>query len=213
MSSGHDHREKFESRMDDGQHRSPTLSRERPYDPRWPPPEEVRYKRLKEQRDALATEERKLARELLGIQPTPQLVADIQLASQCHACVLVTSIVYALRLWIAEFIHTRSGRTGPLIVLNVRDVLDDADGVAGSYMRAVAAAESGTLYLDYDERATIALLEHMVTVRAECAHDRDASVAEPRLIVGTGIDLFARMDRGSFPESLYYRLNTIHIVS
>lgn len=177
MSSDRNDGARFESSIDDSVNGS-TVSRELPYDA------------IRPQRDPL--------------QPTLQLVGDIQLASQCDAGVLITSTIRTFRRSIAESIHTRGERTGPLIVLNVRAILDEGERLEGC-TRAMTAAALGTLYLDYDGPATIALLQHIVMSRSQ--------VTAPRLIVGTGVNLFPHVVRGSFPESLYYRLNSIHIVS
>jgi DNA-binding NtrC family response regulator len=131
---------------------------------------------------------------------------SIQCAVQSDVPVLISHGAAIDRIQLATTIHSRSRRQhGPFVVHDVRSGEEALD------RQLTASANGGTLFV-----VEIAALEH----RMQCTLlrwldkrvDSDVATPIPRVIAGTGEQLFTRVSENDFDVTLFYRLNVIHLV-
>ena len=125
---------------------------------------------------------------------------DLVLSSMVNAAVLLTGATSAERELCARLIHARGRRArGPFVTFSAHDHLN----------RSFVAARDGTLFLaDLDGLAPAAqeALEHALDQVAAMPLESE----RPRLISG-GAAVWRLCQSCRFSNSLFYRLNTIHI--
>jgi DNA-binding NtrC family response regulator len=129
---------------------------------------------------------------------------------------------------VAVAAHALSGRSGPLVTVNVAG-LDDAvfadtlfGHVRGAYTGAdqprrgmIEEAAGGTLFLDEIGDLSVASQVKLLRLSQEgeffpLGSDRPKRL-QARLVVATHQDLAARQAEGSFRRDLYHRLHTHHV--
>jgi transcriptional regulator with AAA-type ATPase domain len=130
--------------------------------------------------------------------------------------------------FIAELIHTYSGRPGPFVVVNTPGIpgtLLEAQlfgHVKGAFTGAisdsqgfVAAALGGTLFLDeiaeLEPALQAKLLRFIDTQMYHRVGDASERKAEVRILAATNQDLKAALLKKTFREDLYFRLNCLCI--
>jgi DNA-binding NtrC family response regulator len=130
-------------------------------------------------------------------------VGLVRLASQSDVRVLITATSEEVRSSIARAIHQGSRRAAhPFIPFDgARCLAADWDGTTG-WARVCSEAAGGTLFVDNIGPAAAQALDAFF--------DRPG-LTMPRLVVGTSTNLYACVECGAFPVSVYYRLNIIHI--
>jgi DNA-binding NtrC family response regulator len=145
-------------------------------------------------------------RPLTSLHTFSDIEDSVQCAVKSDAPVLISNGAASDRMRLAAAIHRRSRRQGgPFVVHDVRS------GDVAFNDQLTASAEGGTLFvveiaaLDY--RMQCALLKWLDT-----RGDASASSRLPRVIAGTAEQLFARVTEGNFDGTLFYRLNTVHLV-
>jgi DNA-binding NtrC family response regulator len=138
---------------------------------------------------------------------------DLELAARSAVPVLITGESGPSRQGCARFVHdnSRVGR-GPFIGLSCLD-----RGSEGGDMRSVLErARGGTAFVD-DVGAMSAGAQAQLLAFLDDESIRGASSADHatghgvRMIAGTGDPLGPRIAAGTFSETLFYRLNIIHI--
>jgi len=132
----------------------------------------------------------------MHLEPTATVAHDIECAARCVATVLITGGDPTRRLAAARLVHERSARcAGPFVV---------CDGAETCW----EAAAGGTAFLqevgDLDAVRQNELLQLLDRPR-----DRPNAL---RIIGGSGCDLAQRIAANTFSDTLFYRLNVIHIM-
>lgn len=167
------------------------------------------------------------ALELEGTATAPVVdPADLTLAAQSHATVLVTATSGAERARYARAIHRRGLRCrGPFVVVSCRTpgrrdgsgghgrgAPDDAGLLQASYERA----DGGTLFIDEvaamsppAQARLFGLLGALAGPQAEV--DASSRASGVRVIAGASPALEAALAAGRFNRPLFYRLNVIHL--
>ena len=123
-----------------------------------------------------------------------------------------------------EFIHPRSGRSGPFVAVDLSTIPTELMAahlfgvVKGAYTGATASregvlatAESGTLFLDEIGNLSLELQKSLLQVLQERRYRPVGSVeervADIKLVVATNENLVNMVREGRFREDLYMRLN------
>ena len=141
-----------------------------------------------------------------------EILEEINHATASDARVLITGNMEIGKEDIARRIHTHSARCGgPFVVMNCA-------AARSGLLEALARAHRGTLFMDdvcaLDSVLQDALLTFLET--AEEARRRGASDAERcadvRIIAASRRNLYHQVIAGRFNETLFYRLNVIHII-
>lgn len=173
------------------------------------------------QRDAFAeivTQSRAMGaifRYLEAIAPSPQPV-------------LITGETGTGKELIARALHRLSGRSGPLVAVNVAG-LDDAmfsdtlfGHTRGAFTGAdrareglITRASTGTLFLDEIGDLTVASQVKLLRLLQDGSFyplgtDRPGQ-SQARIVVATNCDVADRVNAGMFRKDLYYRLRTHHV--
>ena len=130
----------------------------------------------------------------------PSLRDDIQYASQTDSCVMLTGETGVGKRSVADMIHHLSPRRrGPFVVVTGADALGSA---------AIAAAQDGTLLIQELETLTAAAQRQLL----RCVDRQTGSCVNVRFMTATSVNLFDRVQAGTFCDDLFYRLNIIHLV-
>jgi two-component system C4-dicarboxylate transport response regulator DctD len=151
---------------------------------------------------------------------------ELVAAVQSDVPVLITSESPAKRREWARFIHTQGvRRNGPFVEFDCgmwsatetgrhSDIATDHNH-ARDFRRFRDAAD-GTLFLDGIEALDRGAQAYLFSVIEASLHDGDGTssnaVPSPRIITGASRSVFAAVVRGTFNESLFYRLNIIHLI-
>jgi two-component system nitrogen regulation response regulator GlnG len=123
-----------------------------------------------------------------------------------------------------EFIHPRSGRTGPFVAVDLSTIPNDLMGahlfgvIKGAYTGATASrdgvlarAHGGTLFLDEIGNLSLELQKQLLVVLQDGRYTPVGSVDERivdiKLVVATNENLGTMVASGRFREDLYMRLN------
>ncbi|PLX98997.1 MAG: two-component system response regulator [Desulfuromonas sp.] len=129
---------------------------------------------------------------------------------------------------IAKAIHTLSGRTGPLVSVNVAGLDDNvfADtlfghvrgaftGAEGERKGMIESAAAGTLFLDeigdLSQASQVKLLRLLQDGKYYPLGSDQTKQMSARIVVATHADLDAKMASGEFRRDLYYRLISHHV--
>jgi len=193
----------------------------------------------------LEVENRNMSNRLLtGVLEHPEIFSEIKttnkvmgsifqyiesVAGSSHP-ILITGESGVGKELIARAIHSASGRSGPMVCINVAGLDDNvfADTlfghVKGAYTGAdtarnglVEEAAMGTLFLD--EMGDLSISSQLKLLRIlndgeyyPIGSDRPKRL-RARVVVATNVNLLAKMSANNFRKDLYYRLQThkIHI--
>ena len=166
---------------------------------------------------------------LLGKSPAMQRVFDIlrKVASTRTSVLLVGESGTGKEL-AAHALHELSPRTGPFVAVNcgaIPETLLESElfgHIRGSFTGANAdkqglfeAAHSGTLLLDEVAELPVAMQVKLLRVLQERKVKPVGGVSERevdvRIVAATNRDLEAEVEKSTFRQDLYYRLNVIQI--
>ena len=123
-----------------------------------------------------------------------------------------------------EFIHPRSGRTGPFVAVDLSTIPNDLMGahlfgvIKGAYTGATASrdgvlarAHGGTLFLDEIGNLSLELQKQLLVVLQDGRYTPvgsvDERVVDIKVVVATNEHLSTMVTAGRFREDLYMRLN------
>lgn len=130
---------------------------------------------------------------------------------------------------IAQALHENSSRRGrPFIRVNCAAIPPDLleselfgyergafTGAVGSKPGRFELADGGTLFLDEIGETPLSMQVKLLRALQEQEFQRVGGIktleVDVRLIAATNRDLRAEIDRGSFREDLFYRLNVVHV--
>ncbi|MEM6980301.1 MAG: sigma-54 dependent transcriptional regulator, partial [Planctomycetota bacterium] len=150
--------------------------------------------------------------------------------ADAKASILITGENGTGKSMIARAIHNRSGRRGGPFVEVACGALPDNlleselfGHVAGAYTGAntdrqgkFELADGGTLFLDEIGTATPAMQVKLLRVLQELQFERlggtETQQVDTRVILATNEDLNAAVERGTFRQDLFYRINVVNIV-
>jgi DNA-binding NtrC family response regulator len=190
-------------------------------------------------RRQLVLENLALQRELQRRSSSSQVVAAshamkkvfevVEQVAPTRASVLITGESGVGKEVVADTIHSLSPRSGARFVKVHCAALSEAlleselfGHERGAFTGAVARrrgrfelADGGTIFLDeigeISQNVQIKLLRVLQERTFERVGGEDTITVDVRLITATNRDLKADIDRGSFREDLYYRLNVVHV--
>ena len=141
-----------------------------------------------------------------------EILEEVSHAAASDARVLITGSSGIGKEEIARRIHLHSARCdGPFVVTNCA-------AAQSSLLEALAHANNGTLFIDeicaldtVRQEALLTFLETAEEARRLGAADADRST-DVRIIAASRRNLYHQVLAGRFNETLFYRLNVIHIV-
>ncbi|MCA9580230.1 MAG: sigma-54-dependent Fis family transcriptional regulator [Myxococcales bacterium] len=189
------------------------------------------------ERRQLRTENQSLKREISALKH-PAIVGSshvlrhaIDVASQAApstASILVLGESGTGKELIARHVHDQSGRKGPFVAVNLAALPEtiveselfghEKGAFTGAIARRegrIAQAAGGTLFLDeigeLSTNVQVKLLRLLQAGEYEPLGGK-TQVADFRLVAATNRDLKDAIQRGTFREDLYYRLNVIEIL-
>lgn len=139
--------------------------------------------------------------------------------------ILVTGETGTGKELVAKDIHTKSGRTGELVCLNVAGLDENmfSDTLFGHRKGAftgadqaregmLVKAEGGTLFLDeigdLDSRSQVKLLRLLQEEEFYPVGSDQLQKSNTRFVMATHVDLPQKVKDGTFREDLYYRLSS-----
>lgn len=160
----------------------------------------------------------KSVRRVNGVARTVDDAAYLDVAAQSPVNVMVTVSDHAGRTPWARSIHDRSARRdGPFVAVcsDVLHAIEDGDG-AEDVDAWFARAAGGTLFIDNVARLSAHAQTRLMSLLTEQSRDAAADEARSeghcvRVIAGCNRSLLADLAVGAFSDSLFYRLNVIHI--
>lgn len=141
-----------------------------------------------------------------------EILEEVSHAAGLDARVLITGNTEIGKEEIAQRIHSQSARCdGPFVVMNCAEV-------RGDLRELLARADRGTLFIDEIcvldavlQEELLAFLETTEEVRRLEVSGADRSTGV-RIIAASRRSLYHQVLAGRFNETLFYRLNVIHIV-
>ncbi len=173
---------------------------------------------------------RKQFSAMIGRSPQMKRVFElVQKVAPTRASVLITGESGTGKELIADAIHALSPRKdGPLIKVHCAALAESLleselfGHEKGSFTGAQARkrgrfelAHEGSLFLDeigeIDQNVQIKILRVLQEKRFERVGGEETLEVDVRIIAATNRDLRAEIEKGSFREDLYYRLNVINI--
>ena len=166
---------------------------------------------------------------LLGKSPPMQRVFDIlRKVATSRASVLLVGESGTGKELAAHALHELSPRTGPFVAVNcgaIPETLLESElfghvrgsftGATGDKQGLFEAANSGTLLLDEVADLPLAMQVKLLRVLQERKVKPVGGVSERevdvRIVAATNRDLEAEVEKSSFRQDLYYRLNVIQL--
>lgn len=167
---------------------------------------------------------------MIGKSPAMQLVYQlIEKVAPTSSSVLITGESGTGKELVARAIHARSNRSeAPFISVNCAALSEHLleselfGHERGAFTDAISMrkgrfelAESGTLFLDEIGEMAPRLQAKLLRVLQEKSFERvggnQTLQADVRILAATNKELKDEIERGTFREDLYYRLNVIHI--
>ena len=166
---------------------------------------------------------------LLGKSPPMQRVFDIlRKVATSRASVLLVGESGTGKELAAHALHELSPRTGPFVAVNcgaIPETLLESElfghvrgsftGATGDKQGLFEAANSGTLLLDEVAELPLAMQVKLLRVLQERKVKPVGGVSERevdvRIVAATNRDLEAEVEKSSFRQDLYYRLNVIQL--
>ena len=144
--------------------------------------------------------------------PQPQLtVDDEQLASRTRSRLLITGITAGNAETRARRIHKLSSRREcPFVRVAAGKLPVEAALLRQTCARLLDRAGGGTIFIEDVEEMPPVVQAVLIELLAELESARDGAAAI-RLVSGTSVSLFDCVAAGTFAESLFYRLNIIHL--
>lgn len=139
-----------------------------------------------------------------------EILEEVSHAATSDARVLISGNTAIEKEDIARRIHTHSARSGgPFVVMNCA-------GARSGLLEALAQAHRGTLFIDeicaLDSVLQDALLTFLETVEEARRRGTSERGADVRIIAASRRNPYHQMIAGRFNETLFYRLNVIHII-
>jgi len=144
-----------------------------------------------------------------------EMEADIACAVRCDLNVLITGETGVGKKSVAHRIHQQSRRaSGPLVVARSPGAVEGSDDFNAALLEAFP---DGAALLENPERLSAALQSRLqqFVERAPipgCGGRAFPRVSQVRFITATSSDLFKLVKGRQFSESLFYRLNAIHLI-
>jgi DNA-binding NtrC family response regulator len=173
---------------------------------------------------------RRLFSSMIGQSPQMKRVFElVQKVAPTRASVLITGESGVGKELVADAIHALSPRRdGPLVKVHcaaLAETLLESELFGhekGAFTGAVARkrgrfelAHEGSLFLDeigeIDQNVQIKILRVLQERRFERVGGEETIETDVRIIAATNRDLKAEIEKGTFREDLYYRLNVINI--
>ena len=159
------------------------------------------------------------------------LQAEVECAAPSDAKILITGETGVGKELVARLVHKRSSRAhAPMVTLNCAGLPDSLleselfGHVRGSFTGAyrdkpglLEAAKNGTVFLDevgeMSPRMQVVLLRFLESGEIQrVGADRVHARVDVRLITATNRDLEKEVEKGTFREDLFFRLNVIRLV-
>ena len=142
-----------------------------------------------------------------------EMEADIAAAVRCNLNVLITGEKGVGKKSVAYRIHQQSGRASvPLVVARSPGGLEPPDSFDAALLEAFP---DGAVLLENPERLSPEMqsrLQQFVERPAIPSSAEHVLASQVRFITATSSDLFSLVRGRQFGESLFYRLNAIHLV-
>ncbi len=167
---------------------------------------------------------------MIGQSPAMQEIFDlIERIAPTSSPVLITGENGTGKELIANAIHAKSNRRHrPLIKINCpaipSDILESElfghtrgafTGASDSKKGRLEMADGGTVFLDeigeIDQRMQVKLLRFLENGEIQKVGSTETIQVDVRLIAATNRDLFQAVQKNTFREDLYYRINVLHI--
>ena len=140
-----------------------------------------------------------------------QQITDEDVAGRSNARLLITASTPGRAEALARRIHSVSERAMfPLVHAYAIDLPGEPRMLREACSRLLAEAAGGTLLISDVEEMAPLVQERLVELLEELEFER-ASSAAVRLVSCTTAPLLDRIAAGAFSESLFYRLNLIHL--
>ncbi len=156
--------------------------------------------------------------------PMQDVDLDLNLAAECDVSVLVTAEQGKARRDLARFIHDHGLRSGGPFVFVEHGAPAHSDGTARDdrhdfsveLRRRFEEARGGTLFIDDVAGLSAAMQAELFLLLEDCSlwtggGHGEARAGGVRIVTGASRPMHAELADGAFSESLFYRLNLIHI--
>lgn len=145
-------------------------------------------------------------------EPRHELTDDEALVAGCSLPFLITASTTRTVETIARRVHAASSRRGSPFVRQRSGALPrDQAPLDRAWSTLTQAARGGSLLLFAIEETPPSVQGRLIDLLAEIHAAGDT--APVRFIAGTTASLGPRIARGAFSDSLFYRLNLVHLVA
>lgn len=191
----------------------------------------LRHQQLSRQVQALSslTDQPNTQPRLLGhSQAMLNISKEIALVANSQARVLINGESGTGKELVARAVHQHSQRPGPFLAVNCAAIVGDLleselfghekgafTGATNRKSGKFELASDGTLFLDEIGELALPLQSKLLRVLQEGTFERVGGTqqlnSEARVIAATNRNLALEVERGTFREDLYYRLNTMLI--
>jgi DNA-binding NtrC family response regulator len=152
--------------------------------------------------------------EMVAPKTAPELIThdDEGLASRSTARILITAVASEEAEACARRIHGRSLRRGsPFVRAEAGDFPVEADLLRDTCTHLLDDAAGGMIFVNDIEAMPPLVQDVFLELLGVLEAARGATIAV-RLVSGTTVSLLDRIAAGTFAESLFYRLNIIHLL-
>lgn len=141
-----------------------------------------------------------------------RFVTDEDLAAHSAATLLITASTPHEAEAVARRVHQAGGRRGgPFVIVQSATLPADPRALDHRFAALLAAARGGTLLLSAVDEMPSTVQIGLLTLLDRTQHPRRS--LDVRFVAATTTRLHDRVTSGSFSESLFYRLNSIHLVA